>query len=312
MNSNRRKARVNLNSVSARIILLGIALALILLLATFVVYRTVGQNPDGFAQRSNIISLWETGDYARVLTYSESVLERNPIDARALFFAGAASYYLLSFGSVPEDQGRYLNQAILNLRTYLELKKNPPYAAEAHYLLGKAYYNKGSAYVNLVIQHLQQAINLGYQNTDIAEYIGMAHILLGDYVTGIEYLEKAPHRKDNYALEFNMAKAYTLAENYEEAQKLYQNVYQNSPNDNLRDQAYLQMAKIYYQMGRYPEAKDIFIDFLKKYPNNTEAHFGLGEIYYLEKNTRAAKRQWEAVVRLDPLNVEALTRLYGN
>ncbi len=303
---------INLNSITARLILLGISLALLLLLATFVVFTTVGQNPDGFAQRSNIVGLWEAGDYARVLAYSESVLERNPIDARALFFAGAASYYLLSFGSVPEDQGRYLNQAILNLRTYLELKRNPPYAAEAHYLLGKAYYNKGSAYVNLVIQHLQKAIDMGYQNTDIAEYIGMAHILSGDYVMGVEYLDKAPYRKDNYALEYNMAKAYTLAENYEEALKLYQNVYKNSADDNLKDQAYLQMAKVYYQLNWHTEAKEIFINFLRKYPNNTEAHFGLGEIYYLEKNTRAAKRQWEAVVRLDPLNVEALTRLYGN
>lgn len=306
------KISVNLNSITSRLILLGVALSLVLLLVTFVVYRTVGQNPDGFAQRSNIVGLWEAGDYGRVLTYSESVLERNPVDARALFFAGAASYYLLSFGSVLEDQGHYLNQAILNLRTYLELKKNPPYAAEAHYLLGKAYYNKGPSYVNLVIQHLQNAIALGYQNTDIAEYIGMAYILSGDYVTGVQYLDKAPYRKDNYALEYNMAKAYTLAENYEEAQKLYQNVYQNSSDDNLKDQAYLQMAKLHYQMGQYPKAKEIFLVFLKKYPNNTEAHFGLGEIYYLEKNMRAAKQQWEAVVRLDPLNVEALTRLYRN
>lgn len=303
---------INLNSITSRLILLGVALSLLVLLATFVVYRTVGQNPDGFAQRSNIVGLWEAGDYARVLTYSEGVLERDPIDARALFFAGAASYYLLSFGTVPEDQGHYLNQAILNLRTYLELKKNPPYAAEAHYLLGKAYYNKGPAYVNLVIEHLQDAIALGYQNTDIAEYIGMSYILSGDYVTGVQYLDKAPYRKDNYALEYNMAKAYTLAENYGEAQKFYRNVYRNSPDDNLKDQAYLQMAKLYYQMGQYPNAKEIFLDFLKKYPNNAEAHFGLGEIYYLEKNMHAAKRQWEAVVRLDPLNVEALTRLYGN
>ncbi|MGL4525238.1 MAG: tetratricopeptide repeat protein [Spirochaetia bacterium] len=305
------RASVKFNSITLRLFLVVLSLSLLVFLVIFVIRRTVASSPTGFQQKSNIVQLWESGDYARVLAYSEGLLERNPIDARALFFSGAASYYLLTFGSNPENQSQYLNQAILNLRIYLDLKRTPPYAAEAHYILGKSYYEKGAAYMNLVLQHLQKAISLGYQNTDIAEYIGMAYIATGEYKEGIDYLEKAAYRENNYELEYNIANAYTAADNYDEALKLYQNVYANSTSDSLRDQARLKIAQSYFKSLKYDEAKALLVQHLRRYPSSTEAYYILGEIYHIEKNFGAAKRQWENIVRLDPLNIEALTRLYG-
>jgi tetratricopeptide (TPR) repeat protein len=274
--------------------------------------KSLKQWSYNFKEQSTLLHLWKDGKYMRVLSFSEGLLNNNPVNVLGLFFAGVSSYYLGVFDSDPLTQTSMNDQAIFYLRSYLEVNHHPRYEAEASYVLSKAYYKKGRAYAQLSLNYMQSAQNLGYHNLDMDEYIGFAYVLLGQTQQGIDYLLRSSHVVNNYSLYSSIVDAYIQNNELGKAITLATKIWNESTDDSLRDQALLKLAQLYYQTSNYDKSLQFYSDFLTKYPNNTDALFGLGEVYFVQKDLVKARQQWEIVRRLDPSNREVQARLSMN
>ncbi len=64
-----------------------------------------------------------------------------------------------------------------------------------------------------------------------------------------------------------------------------------------------------YLLGNFSDAKDAFIDAMERHPNNEEAPYMLGRVYYQEGHVDLAIGQFERVLRLNPASYKALDNL---
>ncbi len=263
-------------------------------------------------EKVDLVAVMNSGDYLRVLALSEVQLKENPLDSEALAFAGFASYYLGIYSAIPNEKSSYLNQAVYYLRTSLNVDDQGTYSTEALYILGKAYHLLGDSYANLVVSSLSQALSRGYRGPEINEYLGMAYIRLGEYNKGIDYFLAAMSGERNSTFYYTLGQAYGLGGEWAKAEEYYQLVLDQGADDNLKDQAQLALAELYYESGRLDEARELFLTMLTKYPNNGHAHFILGKVYYAEKKLSLATTQWQRALRLNPQNSEAFALVYGS
>ena len=67
----------------------------------------------------------------------------------------------------------------------------------------------------------------------------------------------------------------------EGAVKQYQKIIETNPND---AEAYYNMGAIYYNGKKYDDAKTQFNKAIEIYPDFTEAYYSLGVVYYAEAN----------------------------
>lgn len=94
--------------------------------------------------------------------------------------------------------------------------------------------------------------------------------------------------------EFDLALSYL-----ENAEKYEKN---NSTIQNLK-------GMIYVSLGKLEDAKTLFNDILKKYPNDIEAHFGLAEIELYEGRYSGAQNQYQEALKRQNTNRKALLSL---
>jgi len=94
--------------------------------------------------------------------------------------------------------------------------------------------------------------------------------------------------------EFDLALQYlSEAEKYEKNNSTYQNL----------------KGMILLSLGRTDEAKKIFNDILKKYPNDIDAHFGLAEIELYDGKFSGAESQYTEALKRQTANRKALLSL---
>lgn len=94
--------------------------------------------------------------------------------------------------------------------------------------------------------------------------------------------------------EFDLAFSYL-----ENAEKYEKN---NSNIQNLK-------GMICISLGRFDEAKEIFNEVLKKYPNDIDSHFGLAELELFEGKYSGAEKQYEMALKRQGSNRKALLSL---
>lgn len=94
--------------------------------------------------------------------------------------------------------------------------------------------------------------------------------------------------------EFDLAFSYL-----ESAEKYEKN---NSSLQNLK-------GMICISLGRFDEAKNIFNEVLKKYPNDIDSHFGLAELELFEGKYSGAEKQYEMALKRQGSNRKALLSL---
>lgn len=93
---------------------------------------------------------------------------------------------------------------------------------------------------------------------------------------------------------------FELAQNYLQNAQKYESA--NSDVLNLK-------GKILVSLGNLNEAKTLFNDILKKYPNDIEAHFGLAEIELYEGRYSGAEKQYNEALKRQANNRNALLAL---
>jgi superkiller protein 3 len=159
--------------------------------------------------------------------------------------------------AVTADRSDNPDQAIDLLKQALAAK---PKLKEAHYLLARIYSDRGM--YDESIGHLKAAIQL-------------------------------KHPEGNRLI----ARVYHRAGKLDEAQQLYGELLQKSPNDpDLR----YRLGKVMLDKGELNEAGNSFRQVLQMDPNNAAAHNGLANLYYRKRMMAEAMSEYQKALQLDP------------
>lgn len=162
-------------------------------------------------------ALWKQGDYSGVLSWSNRVLDQDPLSLEALIYHGFASFYYGIGQYTPEEQLPVFDDAIADLRRAL-LFDDVPMKAQIQYVLGKTYYHKGRYYADLALRNLLASEEEGYEGDDTLEYIGLAYGELGQYQKSLDYFLKAVEKEPSDILYLTIGQTYDKMELYKEAE----------------------------------------------------------------------------------------------
>jgi len=90
------------------------------------------------------------------------------------------------------------------------------------------------------------------------------------------------------------------------AVKQYQKIIETNPND---AEAYYNIGIVYYSEKKYDESKGQFQKAIEIYPDFAEAYYSLGVVYYAEANYDKAIEAFSKAIQIDPRNYEAIYQL---
>ncbi len=90
------------------------------------------------------------------------------------------------------------------------------------------------------------------------------------------------------------------------AVKQYQKIIETNPND---AEAYYNIGVVYYGEKKYDESKAQFQKAIEIYPDFAEAYYSIGVVYYAETNYDKAIEAFSKAIQIDPRNYEAIYQL---
>jgi tetratricopeptide (TPR) repeat protein len=303
-------------------------MALVIGLLFFFLIAAVFAVGMGLKNRSRIdkkelLQLWDAGSYEEAFEVSRQGLEQYPMDYFLLTLHGFASFQLAIAQINTFDTLTYIDECIWSLRKAL-LTKNDVRDGRVQYVLGKAYYNKGSGYVDLAIRFLEEARDLSYNAEDIPEYLGLAYAAALDYRSSVAAFSQALEpvsslnpaegetRDSDYPsdlLLLAIARSYIALDETETATAYLTRCVENSRDSSIIATARLLLGNIFFQSGRVEEAEALYLAILENDAENAEAHFQLGELYAAGGDNVRSRAEWRRAARIDPSHTKARARL---
>lgn len=282
-------------------------------LVAIIVFFVAGGRIPSFGNHSGLASedveqLWSEQQFDLIISLTEEILVEEPLSAEALVFNGMAHYFHAT-SNVDSDRSReHLEKAVARLRRALVLEQTP-HRREVEYTLGLTYFQRGEYYTDLAVDHLSRALELGFEDAAIHEYLGLAYRDLGNYEESVEHLQAAADLAPRDITYLTIAETFDNSGNGTDAREYLDRVITGSEKPQLVHRARLLMGRLSLEEGQLEEAYRQFSLVLEENPNSADAQYYLGE-YYLEQDDRVrARAHWRNALNLDSGHLEALQRL---
>jgi len=270
----------------------------------------LGARGAGAPSQVNILELWNSGDYDDILANATEQLKKDPLDQGALIFSGFAAFHKGVAEATVEKKLPLINESIVALRKAL-LLPNVPLKPQIHYILGKAYFHKGKFYADLAINHLLEARNLGYDASDMNEYLGMAYSLVSRFDAASGFFLKAVEKTPSDLLLWTLGQTYFQMQRNDDAVHYLTMAIDKTKDRGLEQRCRFLLGEIYTQMKQYSQAQSQYETILDKNPNSADAHFYLGEIALAQGSKDEARAEWRKAFKIDPLHFNANQRLFN-
>ena len=262
------------------------------------------------AEGSEMEQLWEKGLLNEIIELAAEKLQTNSLNFALLRYSGYA-YFYLALSQIDEgERKRNLVLAVRHLRKAI-VAGNPgnKVRAEIYYILGKSYFYSGLPNMPLCVEYLQKSIELGYSAKDTFEFLADAYRRLGEEQKSLDYFESL-YQQGKRSARFLLSYGQSLlkAQVNERAEAILKNAQKNSQNQLLLAEILLQLGQVYYNMGRWQDARLSLEQTLEK-RESAKAHFLLGEVYRALGEPIRARREWRLTLELDEQYTAALERL---
>jgi tetratricopeptide (TPR) repeat protein len=261
-------------------------------------------------EQAEFVQLWEAGSYEKVYRLSGERLFDNPMECSLLSLRGFSAYQLALSQINNSEMLGYIDECIWSLRKAL-LSKGGGNDGGIFYVLGKAYYYKGSGYTDLAIKFLEAARKEAYEAWDIPEYLGLAYAGVQDYRRSVASfslaLNHAGHPSDLLLL--SIARSYIELGEGDTARAYLVRCVEVSKDSNNRARARLLLGDVLVKAGDLKGAEDQYLAIINEGNENAEAHYQLGELYNAGGDTAKARAEWRKAVRIDPAYGPARARL---
>ena len=295
-----------------KVILAAIILILISLLPV-IYFKTKGRSGN---ERGELRDSFESGRYEEAYFQSRELLKEKPMDFFLLTIHGFSSYQLAIAQINNFDMLSYVDNCIWSLRKALLLREGAS-DGRIFYVLGKAYYYKGSGYADLAVKYLEKARSALYKAPDIPEYLGLAYASMRDYRSSVAAFSLALTGEDDHYPGYNpsdillisIARSYLALDEFEPAKAYLYRCLDANRDSNTIATARLLLGNTYIKTGNFTEAEAEYIKVIEENGDNAEAHFQLGELYALEGDPTRARAEWRRAFRIDPAFEPARKRL---
>jgi tetratricopeptide (TPR) repeat protein len=292
----------------------------ILLTAVILLVRWKGKESGG---KKELLRYWENSSFVEAFEKSGELLEEKPIDSYVLTIRGFVSYQLALSQINNVDALVYIDECIRSLRR--ALLKNADKDGRIRYVLGKAYYLKGSDYADLSVRYLEEAKEASYKAADTGEYLGLAYAAVHNYRKSVEELtsllepesfggehdESSGPEKENAGsdrLLLAIAGSYMGLEEWENARAYLVRCIEESRDTELVLKARLSLGKALRSAEDLSGAIEAFNGILESGVESAEACYELGEIYTAQGETIRARAAYRRAYRADPSYGPALVR----
>ncbi len=282
--------------------------------AGIVVYKffgsTLGRVFQAKAKKMDIPELWANGRYDEVLSESDILLQKNPMDATALIFSGFAFFYKGISQANLEEKLPLIDKAVISLRK-ANLLDGISLRAEIYYVLGKAYFHKGKFYSDLAIENLLKALESGYTASDIYEYLGLAFSQIENYPESVKYFLLAVEKNPSDLLFLTLAQTYFQMRNMNQAEEYLLKTLNRTKDSAVEEKTRFLLGEIYMEKKENLKAEEQYRKILEINPQNANAHFYAGEIYNTMGDSVKARAEWRMALKIDPSHYGARLRLYN-
>ncbi len=304
----RRKTKI-----LARLLVLFLFIICVSALLFFISKFFTKSNTSSTPTNKTITSLWDKSEYEQVYSQTGILLEENNFNETALLYRGLSSFYLAISQTDTVLAQTYLDEGIHNLRMALHFA-SINVKPQISYILGKAYFQRNlfssyHYYADLAIEYLEQAAAMGYESTDIPEYLGLSYANLGLTQKSIDAFTKALLVRESDILLLAIAQQYISNSNLEIAKQYLFKVSKESTNDILILKSKLLLAQIYVEEQRYDEALQEYAAILEKDVDNADAYYGVGVIYEAQGDSVKARAEWRKALKIQGNHQGAIKKL---
>lgn len=261
------------------------------------------------AQGASMIELWNSRLYDEIIARCDQVLASRPLDPEALVFRGFSCFYKAISEVGQEDRVGYLDESILSLRRSMLLEQ-VPWPAERDYVLGKAYFHKGKYYYDLTIRYLERALERGYVNDDLYDYLGLAYTQLDRVEEGLKHFLTALEKKPTDLLLLTIAQSYLQLKRTAEAKEFLIRAVNKTEDPAIERKSRFLLGQIYFDQNDIFKAEQEYQEILGLDPQSADAHFYLGEIFQKQGDPVKARSEWRKTLAIDPSHYGARLRYY--
>lgn len=261
-------------------------------------------------ERKELRVFFNTGNFEEAFSQSRRMLKEDPMDFFLLTVNGFSAYQLAIAQINNFDTLSYVNDCIWSLRKAL-LHREGAQDGRILYVLGKAYYNKGTGYADLAVNYLEKARAAHFLAEDIPEYLGLSYAAIGDFRSSVavfaEALVAGPDPSD--VLLLSIARSYMALNEYEQAIAYLVRCLEISRDSKTSAAARLLHGNVLLSLGDYSGAEADYLKVIDENGENAEAHFQLGELYALLGDQTRARAEWRRTLRIYPAHALARIRL---
>ena len=291
-----------------RTIYFTVAAALVILVTGAASVFFIGIKNQISNEREELLRLWEDGSYDMTYTLSKEKLISKPMDFFLLTMHGFSAYQLAVAQINDYDTRSYIDECIWSLRKALLCGEGPE-DLRISYVLGKAYYAKGSGYEDLAVKFLETARDGNYVARDLPEYLGLVYAAIHDYRSSVAAFSLALNENTSDLLLLSIARSYIALEETETAVAYLARCIEYSRDSNTIIRSRLLLGDILEESGDVSGAEAQYLAILEENGENAEAHFQLGELYAGAGDGTRARAEWRRAVRADPAHRSARARL---
>jgi tetratricopeptide (TPR) repeat protein len=260
-----------------------------------------------------ILAEWHDRQWDKVLDGCALSLQSKPLDPFYLGLSGLVSFYKASELPEGEERSGLVDQCVVRLRKVLVVSESGRTGdvprAEMEYVLAKAYYGKGNAYLDEAIKWMESSIAEGYLAEDSREYLAVAYAGIGESAKAVANFESVLQRKRTDLLLIAAGKAYMDDGNSDRGEALLLEALSKSHDVLAREKCRFILASIYELRGETKKAQDQIELVIAENPDSAEAHFRLGLIYQKLGDAVRARSEWRRAVAIDPMHAAARQKL---
>lgn len=254
----------------------------------------------------------EDDRYQKIYDDGRALLQENPFNNSVLIYYGYSCFYLAISQTDSSEIQKYLDECINSLRTALYSAKDSTIPQIHYVLGKAYFYKNKIAenyYADLTIENLNKALALGYKADDMYEYLGMSYAALGLTTESIAAFSEALLVRESDNLLVSIAEQYKKNNQYNSAKQYLFRVIRDCENDALIEKSRLMLANIYLEEENYDDAQKEFEEVLKNNQNSDDAHYGIGVIYEKQGNLVKARSEWRNALKITGNHAGALKKL---
>jgi len=251
---------------------------------------------------------FESGAFEAAYAQSSQMLIKKPLDFFLLTIHGFSAYQLAIAQTNTFDTLSFVDDCIWSLRKALLSRGND---GRVLYVLGKAYYYKGSGYSDLAVSYLEKARAVLYRAADIPEYLGLAYAAMRDFRSSVEAFSLAltGDTSPSDILLLAIAQSYLAIDEFDSAKAYLIHCLEITKDSKTTAAARLILGNTLAKTGDIQGAEKEYFKVIEENGDNAEAHFQLGELYALGGDVTRARAEWRRAIRIDPAHGPARSRL---